>query len=214
MNSKKITLFACLLCSVILAFGQQEANTHDGFFLNLSLGASFGKSNVETTSNNVSDDYNYDLTGSGLALDLLIGGAPVENLAIHATLAVASLIEPEVDGTEFGNPVNYTAQDISLNTEFFGVGATFYTADNLFFSPNLGISKINITDDDGSEISDSDRGFGFLLRAGKEWWVGDQWGLGFALSYRGALGSTDIEPDLEEDWSSNNFSVSFSATFN
>ncbi|MDE0471323.1 MAG: hypothetical protein OXH57_05230 [Ekhidna sp.] len=212
MSIKKLTFFVCLLSNIIPAFGQQEANTHDGFFVNLSLGANFGKVNIEVDDNNVLDSYNVDFTGSGVAFDLLIGGSPVENIAIHATLAGVSLINPDFERQEpIGSP-NGDTEDTFLNTSFLGAGATFYTKDNFFFSPNIGRGTISFNID--SETTTSDGGFGFLLRAGKEWWVGDQWGLGFALSYRGALGSTELELDLEEKWSSTNFSVSFSATFN
>ena len=212
MNTKKLTFFVCSLSNMILAFGQQEANTHDGFFVNLSLGANFGNANTEVDNNDVLDSYDIDFTGSGVAFDLLIGGSPVENIAIHVTLAGVSLINPDFKGASFGESVDGTTEDTSINTGFLGAGATFYTKDNFFFSPNIGRGTTAIDID--SETTTSDGGFGFLLRAGKEWWVGDQWGLGLALSYRGAFGSTELELGLEEKWSSTNFSVSFSATFN
>ena len=203
MDFKKTTTTLFLLSTMLFAFSQREANTHDGFFLNLSLGANFGKVNTEVT-----DVYNLDFTGSGAAFDLLIGGTPVENIAIHATLAGVSIIDPDLDDGTTSVPTI----DTSFGTGFFGAGATFYTNDNFFFSPNIGRSTITV--DNGTTTATSDGGLGIFLRAGKEWWVGAQWGLGLSVAYRGGFGNTDLGAGNQENWSSGNFSISFSATVN
>jgi len=50
--------------------------------------------------------------------------------------------------------------------------------ENIYFALSLLISGVTL--ENGGITGESDTGFGFNLMAGKEWWVGEQWGLGIA----------------------------------
>lgn len=203
MNFKKVWLVSLTLFVTVSGFGQRGEYTHDGFFLNLGLGVNFSSVNTK-----VEDVYDVDFTGAGSAIDILVGGSPTENFALHATIRSDGTQNPNFDdGNESGNTT-----DTILGTGFWGVGCTVYSQDNFFFSTSIGRGAIVL--DNGSETITSDGGLGLYLRCGKEWWVGKQWGLGVSLDYLAAGGTTDLINDQQEKWTSNNFSISFSATLN
>ncbi|MGB3467539.1 MAG: hypothetical protein WBA74_19795 [Cyclobacteriaceae bacterium] len=204
MKRLLLLLFVLMLSSQTIVSAQNEAYTHDGFFVNLGLGLNFGT--IKTEIENVNS---FKFTGAGTSLDLLIGVSPVENIILHATIFGTGTANPKVDvnGTAQGN-----IEDTGVGTGMFGLGATFYTKDNFFLSPSIGRSIITLEND--SETIVSGGGLGVLLRAGKEWWVGKQWGVGFSIAYRGAFGVTDLGQGEEEEWSSSNFSIALSTTFN
>ena len=71
---------------------------------------------------------------------------------------------------------------------------------------------------DGEKI-ESDIGFGFKALAGKEWWVGDDWGLGIAVF--GSYSSMDVNSvdgqevtDVIPSISNTAFGILFSITYN
>ena len=60
---------------------------------------------------------------------------------------------------------------------------------------------------------ESNIGFGFFLAAGKEWWIGNQWGLGAALY--GSYGSMKDKGDFADNAiSTYSFGLALSATLN
>ena len=88
-----------------------------------------------------------------------------------------------------------------------GLNVTYYTPSNFYFSATPSVTVLNVETDD--EDYETDAGFGVRVAIGKEWWVGDEWGLG--LNGQFALSSNE---DEGETWTTTWVGIAFSATFN
>jgi hypothetical protein len=189
-----------LVLTVAPASRAGEARTHDGFLLRLSAGGGWAKTSADTPLG--------DAEASGPAGDVnfAIGGAVAPNLILHGTLWGWAVHEPDVEiGSLSGSP-----EDVTLDMSAWGVGITYYVMPaNLYLSPSVGAAELTI-EEDGVSVS-TDIGIALDFTLGKEWWVGDNWGLGVA----GAVSLHKVpDGDLDEDWTGPSFAVRFSATMN
>ena len=99
----------------------------------------------------------------------------------------------------------------SITMSGVGGGLTWWVMPaNFYFSGTLGVGLLSVEPDVGSSAS-TDTGFAAQVSLGKEWWVGDSWGLGVAggFTYHNVP-----DGDVEENWSGTSFSIRFSATYN
>ena len=65
---------------------------------------------------------------------------------------------------------------------------------NIYISASILAHIANVDLEDTILDSDSNIGFGFNFMAGKEWWAGEQWGLGVSLYFRyGSQTDKDVE---------------------
>jgi hypothetical protein len=155
------------------------------------------------------------VAGLGLATDIAIGGAIVENLILHADIYQLTLFNPTVyvDDTEVGpadqfGDVNGVGQDVRLAG--LGIGVTYYFMPvNLYLSGSIGLGQAVFEGDHG-DTEGSDLGFGFNAMIGKEWWVGADWGIGVA----GQLLFISAQDDVLGNINGLAASVLFSATYN
>lgn len=207
---KKLLFFAITMIS--FAFAQSESFTHDGFFLNISIG--FGPQSIDFAYD--SDLYNEDdqkirefnLSGLATDLDIKIGGRIANNLLLHLTLAGVTSTEHTDVGEE---------DDITANLSIFGLGTTYYFSNNSFATASLGMSEFHIGSDVATFTASANDIMGNLVSglaiqagAGKEWWVSDNWGLGVsvALLYGFDFGEFDYRD------ASTSITIRFSATYN
>jgi hypothetical protein len=208
MNLKKIALIAFGLAYSVATYAQQKDRQHTGFFLSLSLGPIFGPIHMDS-----SVDGKYDLTGTGASFDIKIGGAIQENLILHATLNANSIVGPK---QELPNGQSYkNTNNVTFGEALLGGGLTYYfMPSNIFISGSAGLANFSVDNQDINYKSTTDRGFGFQLKAGKEWWVSKRWGLGISGTY--GRSSVDSKPGngLREQLSSDRFGISFNATLN
>jgi len=175
---------------------------HGGFYLSMALGVN--SSSVEV------DSKNYGLStfkGPGSVFDLKIGGTISENLILHATILSEYTVGPKINDVKTDNKVN-------LSEGLIGVGLTYYTAENFFVSSSLGLGGFTIENEREDLSVSTDSGFGFQLKAGKEWWISPKWGLGVAVYYNGSNVLNEKGNDAEERIKSNNFGIVFNATLN
>ena len=209
----------CFFISLLLFFGiqvysqnnqitkQHSGRRHKGFFLSYSPG--INTTNVKATDNYSSSTFK----GLGLGNDFKIGGTIKENLILHATLLGHGVYEPKIYDANSGQ--NGTrAKDIDFSELLIGAGITFYTTNNFLLSTSVGFGGFSLTDYSTDEDSSSDKGFGFQLKAGKEWWVSRTLGLGLAVYYHytnvlNQAGSVD-----EERLIGNNLGIVLSTTLN
>ena len=176
-----------------------EPRTHDGFFLRLSAGGGYASTSIEDAG------AESKLSGTGGDLNLAIGGVVGTNLALHGTLFGWVVSDPDVELEGSGSGT----VDGDVTMSVFGGGVTYYfMPSNIYISPSIGLATLSF---DGDVEGSSDSGFAIDITLGKEWWVGNSWGLGVA----GAFGYHSI-PDggIDENWSGTSFGVRFSATLN
>ena len=174
--------------------------THDGFFLRLSAGLGSAGTSI--------DDEDEEIEIHGLAGDgnFAIGGVVANNLALHGTFWGWSADEPDV---EF-NDVEVGDLDGSASVSAVGPGVTYYIMPaNLYLSGAVGIAWLSFDED--AFDADTDTGFALDATIGKEWWVGNNWGLGLA----GTVGYHSIPADfIDESFSGVSLGLRFSATLN
>jgi hypothetical protein len=189
-----------LIMTAALPCRAGEARTHDGFLLRLSAGGGYGATSADTPLGEL------DISGPAGDVNFAIGGAVAPNLILHGTLWGWAVSEPDV---ELGG-ASATAEDATLSMSAFGVGITYYMMPaNFYISPSIGAAELEIEEDNVSANSDTGIAFDFTL--GKEWWVGDNWGLGVA----GDVNFHKIpDGDLDEDWTGPGLGLRFTATMN
>lgn len=203
---KKVLLFITIAASCV--FARSASKTHDGFFLNLSLGMGFQSIDF------VVDDYQEDpskASGSATDLDIKIGGRIMNNLLLHATLA----------GNTLTTSVNISDDEeikTTPNMSLFGIGATYYFPENFLATASFGVAQFhaneNVTTFYASVASragnDINTGLGFQIGGGKEWWIANEWGIGATASI--LYGFASNKSDANE--SSFAISLRLSVTYN
>ncbi|MCT4602978.1 MAG: hypothetical protein N4A59_08780 [Marinifilum sp.] len=187
--------------------GKENSTRHKGFFLSMALGAS--KLNMDVDYERLHD---FNFSGSGAIFDIKIGGTIARNLMLHGTL-----LSENLTGYKAKSSANQTEVDLSsdntITTSMTGVGITYYTDQNWYMSSSIGYTNLTFEYEDRDDYSPSS-GLGFQLKAGKEWWVGPRWGLGFGVYYNYLGIHSDLANNVSEDITANNFGVVFNATLN
>ncbi len=108
-----------------------------------------------------------------------------------------------------------TSNNFMIGEDFIGGGVTYYLMPaNVFLSGSVGPGSFRRMDTDDDSSVSSDKGFGFQLKAGKEWWISRRWGLGVALSYSKLNVRNKPNNGVVELINSDNFGINFNATFN
>ena len=196
---------ALLWTALVPATGSAgEPRTHDGFFLRLSAGGG-------TASSKIDDEVagSIELSGTPTDLNIAIGGMVAPNFALHGTLYGYVMSDPDVDITlpGLGSASGSLNGDATLAA--FGGGATYYFMPvNVYLSGTVGFGSLEL---DGDVKGETDDGLVIDLSLGKEWWVGNSWGLGLA----GGYGYHSFgDPDVDSNWSGSSFVLRFSATLN
>jgi hypothetical protein len=187
--------------------GQTGIHEHDSFFLRMMYG--FGYAELVEK-----DVLGSDLKYSGFSQDLRfqIGGTVAENLILFGEFGGVMQIDPQFEYMG----VTGKATDVTVSVFDFGGGITYYwMPSNIYIS--LSLLSSQATFEFQGTTGESQYGFGFNGMVGKEWWVGEQWGLGVALygyfstmKDDGTINGVNYSSDI------NNFSVGvmFSATYN
>jgi hypothetical protein len=187
--------------------GQTGIHEHDGFFLRMLYG--FGYAELVEK-----DVLGSDMKYSGSAQDLRfqIGGTVAENLILFGEFGGVMQIDPQFEWMEFSG----TANDVTVSVFDFGAGITYYLMpSNIYISFSLLTSQATFEFE--GNTGKSQYGFGINGMFGKEWWVGDQWALGFALyGYYSTMKDEGTIQGINYSSDINNFSVGvmFSVTYN
>jgi len=206
MSKAAYLLVAALFSTLLLpaTAGAGEPRTHDGFLLRLSVGGGTGGSKIDDPTFG-----SVDLSGMPYDVNIAIGGMITPNFALHGTLFGWSMSDPdaEVFDPVLGSGSGTLNGDVTLGA--FGGGVTYYLMPaNVYLSGTLGFGSMEF---DGDVSGETDSGLVLDLTVGKEWWVGNSWGLGLA----GAYGYHSLgDPDVDSNWSGSTFTVRFSATLN
>lgn len=198
--------FFVAVCSTLAALGspalaESASQTHDGFLLRLNLGFGYESLSISNSDSDLS------IGGFGAGANVALGGLVAADLAIQAEFFGSAVVSPNVsqDGVDLGE-----ANDVTLNLSGLGVGITYWIMPtNLYLVGMVGLSKATI-EVEGSTF-ESDWGLALQAIVGKEFWVGDEWGIGFAGQLLWANVPTDTESASSSYFA---FNVLFSATYN
>ncbi len=219
MKSLILTIIMSLFFFAPVLFGQNNSmpagvHQHDGFFLRIVPGG--GSSQFFATApddkillpQNRGKDVLSFSGGFTVANTIQIGGAVADNLIIYGESGGVFMAGPTVKNydQEVNNPG-------TVWVYFGGVGpgmAYYFMPANVYVSGAI-LANIAVMTVQGSSEG-SKIGFGFHLIAGKEWWTGEQWGLGVAAFFRYGTQKNDDIDFLTMSGSS--FGLLFSATLN
>ena len=200
-----IALAVCATAIVPNTSFAGEPRTHDGFLLRLSAGGGVANTQIDSPLGE------YEINGPAGDMNIAIGGMVAPNLSLHGTLWGWAASEPDVD---FDVPVigsGSTNLDGTVTLSAIGGGLTYYIMPaNLYLSGSVGMGTLAVDGDNFD--ADTEAGLTFDLTLGKEWWVGDAWGLGLAGGF--GYHSVPADDDLDENWSGTSFTLRFSATLN
>jgi len=178
-----------------------QPRTHDGFFLRLSGGGGYGKTSSEPGGDKV------ELSGGTGDLNLAIGGMVAPNLALHGTILSWVASDPDVEVRSLGSG----SINGDLSVAGLAGGMTYYFMPaNIYVSGSVGVGSVSL-DLDAGPSGETDPGVLGDVTLGKEWWVGNSWGLGLAAGF----GFHSVpDKNTDERWTGTSFSLRFSATLN
>ena len=189
----------------------EGVQAHDGFMLRLTFGLGSGNLTQSFDDEGILGTEEIELSGLSGTFSLDIGGAPIENLVIHGRLASMAIVGPTVtlDGQEVGE----ADEDATVGAYLFAPAVTYYFMPvNVYVTGAIGFSWFVIRNQDADASSSSDGGVGLNIDAGKEWWVGDQWGLGVAGRFWYSH-VTEEDGGLSTDLDFIGWGILFSVTF-
>jgi hypothetical protein len=195
---------------------ESTAHRHLGFFLRLDTGPGYEFASEPYQGSSAS------LTGGAWDFGFSIGGALAEDNILTVHLYSLAVFNPSISYSP-----NKTLGNANSVFYLEGVGPEFthyFMPANVYLSAALLLSEAvlnNAQSNSGGGVSTTlsktyvtDLGVGLKLAVGKEWWVGDHWGLGIALHYAiswnhdsaGIVGSSTL--------ATNAFTIDFCATYN
>jgi len=153
----------------------EAGHAHTGLMLRLGLG--FGYVHASTPLGALGK---LTLSGGSSAASISAGWAFFENLVFQIELWQASMVGGTVRVT--GLPGAMATPDARYDAGGLGLGATYYFMPiNIYVSGSLGGATTSVS---VSGVQAQSRvGVGLALMAGKEWWIGEDWGLGVALQF-------------------------------
>ena len=151
------------------AVAEPPQHQHEGVFLRAELGAGF-------RSMSTTDAGSAKTSGAGAGFAIAVGGPVADNLILLGELTVDSAQNPTV---QVGSRSVETT-DASFALLGLGPGITYYVMPaNVHFGATILLTEATLTYK-GEKIAETDLGFGGLLRVGKDFWIGKNFGLGVA----------------------------------
>jgi hypothetical protein len=161
---------------------QGAVRTHDRLLLRLSVGVGYAamrekRDLVEAGLGGASQRRREraTLSGFGLSLGLDMGYAISDSVTLHARLSEVLLSEPEieVEGETLEEP-----RDSARSVLLIAPAITYFLMPvNLVFSLAVGPAFVNHPRYDG-DGNVGDLGIALNVDVGKEFWIGEQWGMG------------------------------------
>ena len=183
--------------SVPLPSGAMPSTVHRHLGFALRLDAGIGYLSSSTSTAGASRD------GASGSLGLLIGGAVAENVILAGDIWGTAMLS--------GSSMMSQSSEMSYGLGGIGLNLTYYfMPTNIYLSASPSLTFITSMRHDGNTADRSNAGIGIKLAVGKEWWVGDHWGLGVA----GQLVVSRNDGPTGSKFTSLGGGVAFSATYN
>jgi hypothetical protein len=164
---------------------------HDGFYLRLSVG--FGALGVSSSGG---QGFGSTASGSGGALDFLVGGTPAPGLVLGGGVLLQEAFNPNYSA--HFNVGALTIGDTSTGSGSLGFGMLGPMID-AFPNPSggfhvgglVGVSRIGLNDGQGNPST----GIGLSAWVGYMWWASSQWSLGGLVRLSGARSGRKLGND-------------------
>lgn len=158
--------------------------SHQGFFLRLQGGVGYLRADADYLGGTAS------AYGGAGVLGLAVGGFVAENVLLYLDAWGMSAVSPTV---QFLGATR-VLKDASLNYGGVGLGlGTFMMPANVFLGVSLSLTRLGVTDSDGSKTN-SDVGLAVSATLGKQWWISHHAGLGLSVTVIGG-GNRDNNND-------------------
>jgi hypothetical protein len=172
------------------------AHRHLGFYGHVDIGGGY------LTSSASQAGASFSVKGASVLLSLAIGGAIAENW----------ILAGELWGAGAPSPSGVTSSSSTVALSALGLNVTHYFMPaNVFFSFTPSATILSIDNGSGT-VGRTQVGVGARLALGKEWWVGNHWGIGLAAE--GFFGFNRDQGTDPPTWSTFGGGLVFSATFN
>ena len=140
---------------------------HDGFFVRLTTGPGYQMSHEEHAT----------ISGGAAGASFAVGYAVFENFILHISTFGSMAVDPVVEIDGLGSDI---IKDASANHFALAAGATWYFMPiNIYVTASTGAARSTFSYKDYE--SNTEIGYAFDVMVGKEWWVGNEWGIGVAL---------------------------------
>jgi hypothetical protein len=198
---KLLLLPALVALSTGVARAGPAPRAHDGLFLQFDAGGGAYSTDA--------DDDSTKLSGGGYTFSIGLGGAVSESFVIGGQLWFTSASDPDVE-----TPIGDGTLDGSVNLVGLGPNLTYYFMPvNIYLSATPSFTRVTI-DGPGENDGSTEGGFGLRLALGKEWFLGDNFGLG--LNAQVAFASNKDKDDgsgSPPTFSSRWYGLALSATF-
>lgn len=189
MDLRPTTILSGLLLTSALHAqqGRDSSNdrAHKGFHFTLGMGPVYGHIHDKASGDiGLDGDGTMEILykGTGLGVELRMGGALKENLVLSFDLVSRAITSPQVrlGGTDYN-----TNEDLSIGEVTYGAGITYFLMPaNISLGGTLGVgSYVLTTTGDNSTTLRTDYGFSGVARVGKTWWLGRSVNMGVGLSY-------------------------------
>jgi hypothetical protein len=206
----RITVIAALLFAPLQVLAQapppappaeSTVHRHLGGFLRLDGGIGYVSSSASVSGTSAS------MGGVAIPVGIVFGGAVSENIIIAGDLWGISAVSPTYAlGGQSASAANssFALGGLGLNLTYYFMPHNIY----LSVTPSL----VHLTMTTAGTYSSSQAGFGAKVGLGKEWWVGDHWGLGVAAQF--FLGINTDTGSNPPTWTTLGGALAFSATYN
>ena len=165
-----------------------RGRVHDGFYLRMSLG--FGGQQTSVEPDEASDDApSFDADGRGFGLDFMIGGSPIDGLAIGGALLLS--------GSSDGVVEIAGASDVELDGYSFTHLGVFVDAfpnpqGGFHFGGSIGIDAVTFDEDSDTDEDDlTFSGAGLHVFGGYDAWISKEWSLGGLVRLMGSITHND-----------------------
>jgi hypothetical protein len=211
---QRIVLLASLVLFPALAQAQTPppappadptVHRHLGFFLRLDAGVGYLGSSTSVGGIGSS------MSGVAIPFGFAIGGAVTEDFIIAGDLWGVAAVSPSFSTGGQTLPSSHS----SFGLGGIGLNLTYYfMPHNIYVSVTPSVVGLSITESSNgtTTTSTSKAGFGAKVGLGKEWWVGDHWGLGLAGQF--FLGFNQTNVANPPTWTTVGGALAFSATYN
>jgi hypothetical protein len=176
---------------------------HDGFFLRFILGPSV----LQATTSEQNEDVT--LSGTGATFHIAMGFNIMPRLIIYGEIFDDVTVSPKL---EVGDSGEMDLEDTTLGVIGVGGGLAYYFRNNFFISAALSAAQLraDVEQPGEDETSETDYGFGVNTLFGREWFVSDNWALGFA----GQIFFASVpDDDQDESWKVIAVGLGLSATY-